>query len=95
MPGTHQLAVTVKATDGQTVTESLAWSVATPKTKLTVKAPAKAEKGQRIKVRAKGLLPREKFVVKVGNEKVAKGLANDRGRMATFLELSEGSPSGR
>ena len=95
VPGKHQLSVTVKATDGQTAAQSLAWQVATPKKTLTVKAPATAEAGTKIKIKASGLLPREKFVVKVAGEKVAKGEANDRGRVVRKVKLDGSLDAGK
>jgi hypothetical protein len=62
--------------------------VATPKVILEVLAPAAAPRDSTIKVRASGLLPRESYVVKLGGDKVAKGVANDRGKVARKLKVS-------
>ncbi len=89
VPGKHVLMVTAKAPapDAQTVTAKHAWSVGTPKKKLTVNAPATGARGTKIRVRAKGLLPRENFVIKLAGNRVATGKANASGKVSKSILL--------
>ena len=75
VPGQHRLVVTVRGADGQMVTLSLAWSVATPKAAFKVRAPESAERGEKVKVKASGLLPRETYRVVLDGKRVARGAA--------------------
>ncbi len=88
VPGRHVLTTTVRSPDGQTVTRTVEWRVATPATRLTVKAPPTAEPGKRITVRVSGLLPHEHYLVRLGSRKVAKGKATDDGTAAARPRIS-------
>ena len=89
-PGKHKLVVTVTGFDGAVVTSTLKWAVATPARTLGVTAPASGEAGDKVRVRARKLLPREKYVVRIGGVKVASGKADDKGRVSARVRIPGG-----
>lgn len=58
-----------------------------PRTKLTVKAPARAERRDRVRVRVTGLEAGERWTVRRGKKKVDAGWANRKGVAVTKVKL--------
>jgi hypothetical protein len=82
VPGAHTLDVRVRAPDGATTTTPVPWDVSTPKATFAVSAPDKPKKrGAKALVKVSGLLPNERFVIRIDGVRVASGIASLDGRV--------------
>lgn len=97
VPGKHTLDVRVEALDdGATVERHLTWKVATPPTTLTVKVPAKKKaRGAKVLVRASGLLPGERYVIRIGGRKAATGTATAKGKVRVKVKIPTNAALGK
>ncbi|UMG94439.1 hypothetical protein [Nocardioides sp. TF02-7] len=87
-PGPHTLTVRVRAVDGVVATRTVRWRVATPPARLrVVRNRAAAEPRQRVRLRVAGLLPRERYVVRLAGKVVARGHARADGRARSTFRV--------
>jgi hypothetical protein len=93
--GAHQVTARVAAPDGAVVTSTVSWSVATPPNALGLVTPARLRVGAPLMVSVTGLLPQERYTIRLAGRLVAQGKANDSGVVSRVVNNTSFLKPGR
>ncbi|MCR1781167.1 hypothetical protein KVF89_01350 [Nocardioides carbamazepini] len=94
--GVHRLDVRVVAPDQAVGTAQATWQVAVPAGPVKVKTPHKAKRrGAKVLVRATGLLPGERFVVRIDGVRVGTGTVSATGAVRAKVRIPRRADLGK
>jgi hypothetical protein len=95
-PGNHRLVVRVVAFDGATVERTLTWTVAAPPASFRVTAASGLHlAGTQVRVGASGLLPGERYTVRIGGKAAGTGVAAANGTVVKSVVVPRGLRDGK